>query len=61
MPPAELSTGEEAVTRESFISIGWRLIPYWLNNWEQQWGAEVSSMTFELPHFAVRGHQGGAA
>jgi hypothetical protein len=32
------------VTRESFISICWRLIPYWLNNWEQQWGAECSSM-----------------
>ncbi len=25
----------------------------WLNNWEQQWGAECSSMMFELPHFAV--------
>ncbi|PNW80246.1 hypothetical protein CHLRE_08g383800v5 [Chlamydomonas reinhardtii] len=48
-----LLPGEEAVTRESFVSICWRLIPYWLNNWEQQWGAEVSSMTFELPHFAV--------
>jgi hypothetical protein len=24
-----------------------------LNNWEQQWGAECSSMMFELPHFAV--------
>lgn len=41
------------VTKESFISICWRLIPYWLNNWEQQWGAECSSMMFELPHFAV--------
>ncbi len=45
--------GEEVVTKESFISICWRLIPYWLNNWEQQWGAECSSMMFELPHFAV--------
>lgn len=45
--------GEELVTKESFISICWRLIPYWLNNWEQQWGAECSSMMFELPHFAV--------
>lgn len=41
------------MTRESFISICWRLIPYWLNAWEQQWGAECSSMTFELPQFAV--------
>ncbi len=48
-----LTTGEEMVTKESFISICWRLIPYWLNNWEQQWGAECSSMMFELPHFAV--------
>ncbi len=48
-PPA----GEEAVTKESFVSICWRLIPYWLNNWEQQWGAECSSMLFELPHFAI--------
>lgn len=36
------------MTKESFISIGWRLIPYWLNNWEQQWGAECSSMIFEV-------------
>lgn len=47
-----LLPGEEVVTKESFISIAWRLIPYWLNNWEQQWGAECSSMMFELPHFA---------
>ncbi len=45
--------GEEVVTKESFISICWRLIPYWLNKWEQEWGAECSSMMFELPHFAV--------
>ena len=48
-----LLTGEEVVTKESFISVCWRLIPYWLNNWEQQWGAECSSMMFELPHFAI--------
>ncbi len=24
-----------------------------LNNWEQQWGAECSSMVFELPHVAL--------
>ena len=34
-PPLPFCAGEEVVTRESFISIGWRLIPYWLNNWEQ--------------------------
>lgn len=45
--------GEEVVTKESFVSILWRLIPYWLNNWEQQWGAECSSMLFELPHYAL--------
>ncbi|KAK2078598.1 hypothetical protein QBZ16_003438 [Prototheca wickerhamii] len=48
-----LLRGEETLTQESFISIAWRLIPYWLNNWEQQWGAECSSMIFELPHFAL--------
>ena len=45
--------GEEHIDKESLVSICWRLIPYWLNNWEQQWGAECSSMLFELPHFAV--------
>ena len=30
------------MTKESFISICWRLIPYWFNAWEQQWGAECS-------------------
>lgn len=53
LPASCTCTGEEVVTKESFISICWRLIPYWLNNWEQQWGAECSSMMFELPHFAV--------
>ncbi|EFN60184.1 hypothetical protein CHLNCDRAFT_133698 [Chlorella variabilis] len=48
-----LLPGEEVVTRESFISIAWRLVPYWMNQWEQQWGAECSSMLFELPHFAL--------
>lgn len=43
-----LLKGEEVVTKESFISICWRLIPYWLNNWEQQWGTECSSMMFEV-------------
>lgn len=45
-------TGEEVVTKECFVSVCWRLIPYFLNNWEKQWGAECSSMMFELPHFA---------
>ena len=47
------SAGEDVVTKDSFISILWRLIPYWLNNWEQQWGSECNSMMFELPHFAL--------
>ena len=51
--PVSFSAGEEVVTKESFVSVCWRLIPYWLNNWEQQWGAECSSMMFELPHFAI--------
>jgi len=48
-----LLPGEEVVTRESFISIGWRLIPFWLNRWESNFGAECSSILFELPHFAL--------
>lgn len=48
-----LLPGEEMVTKESFMSVCWRLIPYWLNNWENNWGAECSSALFELPHFAV--------
>ncbi|KDD72689.1 hypothetical protein H632_c3020p0, partial [Helicosporidium sp. ATCC 50920] len=48
-----LLPGEDVVTRESFVSVAWRLVPYWLNNWEHQWGAECSSMIFELPHFAL--------
>lgn len=48
-----LLPGEEVVMRDSLISICWRLIPYWLNAWELQWGAECSSMTFELPQYAV--------
>lgn len=51
MPAA--SAGEEVVTKESLVSFCWRLIPYWLNSWEQQWGAECSSVMFELPHFAL--------
>lgn len=41
------------MTKESLVSFCWRLIPYWLNSWEQQWGAECSSVMFELPHFAL--------
>eukprot|EP00208_Stichococcus_sp_RCC1054_P004120 CAMPEP_0206134734 /NCGR_PEP_ID=MMETSP1473-20131121/179_1 /ASSEMBLY_ACC=CAM_ASM_001109 /TAXON_ID=1461547 /ORGANISM="Stichococcus sp, Strain RCC1054" /LENGTH=952 /DNA_ID=CAMNT_0053526355 /DNA_START=491 /DNA_END=3349 /DNA_ORIENTATION=+ len=48
-----LLQGEEVVTKESFVSVCWRLIPYWLNNWESDWGAECSSALFELPHFAM--------
>lgn len=48
-----LLPGEEAVTRESFISVGWRLVPFWLNRWESNFGAECSSILFELPHFSL--------
>jgi hypothetical protein len=48
-----LLPGEEAIARESFISIAWRLIPFWLNHWESNFGAECSSILFELPHFAL--------
>lgn len=29
--PCAAAAGEEVVTRESFISIVWRLVPYWMN------------------------------
>lgn len=48
-----LLPGEEAVTRESFVSIAWRLVPFWLNRWESSFGAECSSIIFEIPHFAL--------
>ncbi|CAD7698420.1 unnamed protein product [Ostreobium quekettii] len=48
-----LLPGEEVVTKDSFISVCWRLVPYWLNNWEQNWGTECSSMLFEVPRFAL--------
>lgn len=51
--PFPWPAGEHTATRDSFVSVLWRLIPYWLNRWEHTWGAEVSSMMFELPHFAT--------
>jgi hypothetical protein len=32
------------VTFESFVSVCWRLVPYYLNQWEAKWGAECTSM-----------------
>jgi len=48
-----LFPAEEAIPRECFVSIVWRLIPFWLNKWESNFGAECSSILFELPHFAT--------
>lgn len=48
-----LLPGEEVVTKDSIVSVCWRLVPYWLNNWEQNWGTECSSMLFEVPRFAM--------
>jgi len=48
-----LLPGEEAIPRECFVSIIWRLVPFWLNKWESNFGAECSSILFELPHFAM--------
>lgn len=48
-----LLPGEEAIPRECFVSIIWRLVPFWLNKWESNFGAECSSILFELPHFAL--------
>lgn len=44
LPPARARAGEEAVTYESLVSVAWRLVPYYLNQWERAWGAECSSM-----------------
>ena len=43
-------TGEEVVTKESFISICWRLIPYWLNSWEQVCWLCVPWILADTPH-----------
>ena len=48
-----LLPGEDAIPRECFVSIIWRLVPFFLNKWESDFGAECSSILFELPHFAV--------
>ena len=36
-----------------YASQVWRLIPFWFNNWERHWGAECSSMVYELPHYCL--------
>lgn len=36
--------GEEGVALEALASVGWRLLPYWLNAWETKWGAECTSV-----------------
>lgn len=48
-----LLLGEDAIARESLLSVAWRLVPFWLNRWESSFGAECSSLIFELPHFAA--------
>jgi hypothetical protein len=48
-----LLPGEEYIDHEALQTVFIRLIPYWFNNWEQQWGVECSSLLFELPHFAI--------
>ena len=48
-----LLPGEDAIPRECFVSIIWRLVPFFLNKWEADFGAECSSILFELPHFAT--------
>ncbi len=48
-----LLPGEDAIPRECFVSVIWRLVPFFLNKWEADFGAECSSILFELPHFAT--------
>ena len=47
-----LLPGEDAIFSEAVFASAFRLVPYWLNNWERRWGAECTSVLFELPHFA---------
>lgn len=48
-----LLPGEEYIDHEAFQTVFVRLIPYWFNQWEQQWGVECTSLLFELPYFAT--------
>ena len=48
-----LLPGEEYIDHEAFQTVIVRLIPYWFNQWEQQWGVECTSLLFELPYFAA--------
>ena len=45
--------GEEIVDTEIAFAFLWRLVPFWLNKWERDWGAEVSSVLFAAPHIAA--------
>jgi hypothetical protein len=48
-----LLPGEGIPLLETCLCVVWRLLPYWLNNWERKWGAECASMLFEVQHFAT--------
>lgn len=48
-----LLPGEEYIDHEALQTVFVRLIPYWFNQWEQQWGVECTSLLFELPYFAT--------
>ena len=44
---------EVLITRECWLSLAWRLVPYALNAWERSWGAETLAAMLELPHYAL--------
>ena len=48
-----LLPGEEVVEEGVWRAILFRMVPYWFNNWDQQWGVEASSMLYALPHFSL--------
>jgi hypothetical protein len=47
-----LLPGEEQLFVNAVIATFFRIVPYWLNNWERGWGAECTSLLYDLPHFA---------
>jgi hypothetical protein len=48
-----LLPGEDQLLLNAVFATFFRVVPYCLNNWERGWGAECTSLLYDLPHFAV--------
>ena len=48
-----VAADESLITRECWLSMLWRLVPYALNAWERSWGTETLAAMLELPHYAL--------